>query len=551
MKSSKYVTYNPKTGKLEERRIQIKTGKEGVPILKYGVVIVLLILVQLVLAILAYGVLIYSYPWLFYTIRVLGVLVCFRVIAGDKNPSSKSAWIMFLLLLPEIGFAVYFFWGEASASPLKIYKLKKINKKTEFFQKTGQPQNLNSRDAQNITYIKTTTGYPAFENCPAKYYPMGEPFFMDVIESLKTAEKFIFMEFFIIDDGLLLNNVISVLQERAAAGVDIRIIYDGLGAQRLKKTVIKMIQKMGIKIVPFSKVYPVVNFFMNYRDHRKIVVIDNNTAFTGGVNLADEYINAKEKYVYWKDAGIKIEGSAANSFTLMFLRMWEYSTKERPDYNRFLTAPAETFQLSVGSANEHMSITDETAADEANTENKNVSAPYCDGPANKTAALKGVYTNIINMAKGYVYIMSPYFVVDDAMAELLKNKALSGTEVRIIAPGVPDKRIVYALTMSNLEKLTKSGVRVYKYTPGFIHSKVMLSDDECAVVGSVNMDFRSFHQQNECGIYLNDAEVIAAIKNDFQKTFEESAELTEENIKKHGFIYRFILSLIRFFAPLM
>jgi cardiolipin synthase len=396
--------------------------------------------------------------------------------------------------------------------------------------KTNIHSDLSARIERDGTLIQSISDYVPIRASATAYFPTGEDFFEDVLTQIKRAEKFIFMDFFILDEGHLAKAIFTVLIEKARAGVDVRVIVDGLGSHNtLSLSRVKRIRKQGIKIIAFEPVIPIVNFFMNYRNHRKIIVVDGNVGYVGGTNIADEYINAKRKFGNWKDASIRIDGNAVSSLTLMFLRMWEYSSKQQPDYDLFLSAAANNYTGTGGE----------------------LVIPYSDGIDEKHRIGKKVYQSIITNAQKSLYIMSPYFVVDSDMIEMLKAKAQSGVDVRLILPGIPDKKIVYALSRANAEKLVDSGVRVYLYTPGFLHSKVMLSDDECAVVGSINMDFRSFYQQYESAVYITGNKSLNAIVRDFEQTFSESQEIRCGDIKRKNIFVRIWLAFLRLFAPLM
>jgi cardiolipin synthase len=308
---------------------------------------------------------------------------------------------------------------------------------------------------------------------------------------------------------------------------------------------------MGIKLIAFSPVLPIVNFLMNYRDHRKILVIDGKVGYTGGINIADEYINVKKYYGVWKDASVKIEGESVDGLTLMFLRMWEYSSRDKIDYSKYLRVLRENESDNC--------IEDKEAVFQNNNEvtaanivdEKAIILPYGDGPSEKTPVGRDIYCNIIGNAQKTLYIMTPYLIVESAVLDLIKSKAQSGVDVRIIIPGTPDKKMAYSLTLFNARKLIQSGVKIYTYTPGFIHSKVVFSDDECAVVGSINLDFRSFYQQYESAVYLANTSALTEIKNDFINTFNESKQLVLSEMKKNNIFSSIVLTFLRFISPLM
>jgi cardiolipin synthase len=522
------TTYDFKNHRMRTRTIVVGNGKEANSF-KRIFIIAAAILLEIAALAFFYTQFIMAFLWVLFIPFGFGVIFACRVAVNKKNSDSKIAWILFLLIMAPVAVFVYLLAGEAAATPLRARKMKRINKKTKLLPKAEIPDDLPARVKQDCNYIQNTSDYTPFFGGAAEYFPMGEDFFEDVLTRIKKAEKFIFMDFFILEEGHLAAALFEVLAERARAGVDVRIIVDGLGSHgTLSLPKVNRIRKSGIKIIAFAPIIPIVNFFMNYRNHRKIIVIDGHTGYVGGTNIADEYINAKQRFGTWKDASLRIEGNAVKSLTLTFLRMWEYSSKDTPDYERFLNA-------------------EETKDDGGGA----VIIPYADGPSEKNKLGKEVYGTIIANAQKSLYIMTPYFIIDNYLVDMLKAKARSGVDVRLIIPGIPDKKMVYSLSRSNAERLTESGVRVYAYTPGFLHSKVMLSDDECAVVGSINMDFRSFYQQYESAAYIAGTNTVASIAQDFENTFSESYEIRAEDVKKRNIAVRFWLSFLRLFAPMM
>lgn len=523
----KRPSFNVKTRRIEYKEHTIKSGKEGNSF-KRTALIMAFLGIEIIFFVISYLQFIRAFMWFLFIPYGVGIIFACRVAVSEKNSDSKIAWIMFLLILAPIAFIVYLLAGEINTTPLKSRRLKLINKKTKFLEKKAIPYGLPSRISQDIAYIQKTSDYIPYFSGTSEYFPCGEDFFEDVLDKLEKAEKFIYMDFFILSEGHLANAIFEILTVKANAGIDVRIITDGLGSHNtLSLWKVRRIRKSGIKIVAFEPVLPIFSFFINYRDHRKIIVIDGKTGYVGGTNIADEYINAKSKYGVWKDASLRIDGESVQSLTLTFLRMWEYSAKKAPDYKKAL------------------------ASNKFCKEQSGIIIPYADGPNEKDKLGKGVYANIISNAKDSLYIMSPYLIIDNHITDLLKAKAQSGVDVRLIIPGIPDKKIIYSLTLYNAEKLISSGVRVYTYTPGFLHSKVMLSDNECAVVGSINLDFRSFYQQYESAAYIAQNETLKQIEEDFIYTFADSREITLENILKRSVFKRFALACLRLFAPLM
>lgn len=356
-----------------------------------------------------------------------------------------------------------------------------------------------------------------------------------MLSELKKAEKYIFLEYFILSEGYMWDALFEVLREKAAAGVDVRLIYDDVGCfLRLPKNFAKELSKHKIKAVAFNAIHPMLTTKQNNRDHRKITVIDGKVAFTGGINIADEYINHIERFGHWKDAGIKIEGAAVWSFVLFFLQMWFYCTKEREDdLSRFY--PDNLLQSR-------------SELSECNTDG--LVQPYADSPADKENVGEHVYLEVIGSSKKYLYITTPYLIIDDTMLSALKLAAKSGVDVVIITPHIWDKRLVHFTTQSYYRELIEAGVKIFEYTPGFIHSKIFVSDDSVATVGTTNMDFRSLYLHFECGAVIYDKNTIADIKDDFLETLKESQQISIEQCKK-SFPVRLIQNIVRLFAPLM
>ena len=333
------------------------------------------------------------------------------------------------------------------------------------------------------------------------------------------------MEYFIINEGTMWNGILDILKEKAANGVEVRILYDDMGSLAMLSTnYSKELAKYGIKCMTFNKLSPFRGIFMNNRDHRKITIIDGKVAFSGGVNLSDEYINVNSRFGIWKDNAIKIVGDAIWNLTVMFLTLWNANINEDKDIMKF-------------------------KYDFSNDKNKGYVIPYGVAPLHKDLIGEDVYINMINSAKNYLYIMTPYLIIDTDMVNSLCRAAKRGVDVRIIVPGIPDKKIVYTQTTSFFKVLHDNGVKIYKYTNGFVHSKVFLSDDIRAVVGTINMDYRSLYLHFENGIYMEEVEEIKEVYKDFENTFKDCKELSNQDVKA-GFIKTLWQSILRLFAPL-
>ena len=502
--------------------VRVRTEKNGLGALKTCVVL-LLIALQLGLLIFLYLRLIEVFGAYVTLSLVLSVITAALVLSSDQSPSTKAVWVFVVLVFFVAGFLLYF------ASDRRVFFGGSRRRYDAVFRRAAAyaPLGVNTEGAdarvrEDCAYLQKTGAFPAFQGTEARYFPSGGQLFDDILERLRGAKKFIWIEYFCIADGALLERFIGILAERAAAGVDVRVIYDDMGSHSTFRGKTKRrMQSAGIRLQPFNRLMPVLNIGMNFRDHRKIVVVDGETAYTGGANLADEYTNELRMYGYWKDAGIRLEGSAVDGFTFLFLRQWEFLTRTEEEYAPYLglAAPRANGALFV---------------------------PYAGGLDFDAPICRDIYRNIIAKAQGRLWLMTPYLVPDDEILDVLGDKADGGTDVRLILPGIPDKGIVYRLTLANGGKLAARGVKVYCMKDSFVHSKLILSDC-CAVVGSVNMDMRSFYEQFECAVYTDDASVLRAVEADFEATFAECVPVALHR----KFFGRVFDRLLQIAAPLM
>ena len=375
--------------------------------------------------------------------------------------------------------------------------------------------------------IKNTSGYGAYFNTKIIYFPSGESMYKKLLEELKKADKFIFLEYFIISRGEVWDNIFEILKEKARNGVEVRILVDYIGSMFvLPRDFEKSLRKNNIKYKIFNPIKIILNVMLNYRDHRKMAIIDGKIAFTGGMNIGDEYINSYSKYGYWKDMGVCLKGDAVYSFTSMFLRMWQSITKKREDFEKY------KFENKL---NEYTGVI----------------LPYNSNPEENNDVAQNVYLSIIDSAKNYVYITTPYLIIGYEMILALTLAAKRGVDVRIITPSIPDKKTIQVLTRSHYDKLLDSGVKIYEYTPGFIHGKTFVSDGECAVVGTINMDYRSLYLHFECGVYLYQVPEIVDIEKDVQETLTKCQRVTLVDCKREKLWMKIYGRVLRLFAPLM
>lgn len=460
---------------------------------------------------------------------IISILLVLVIIKESRSLSSDLPWIIIILLFPIVGALLYLVIGN---NLHKNKVLKSINKQIDEGKKyLVQDKNIKgeieSYNLDKIRYISEYAGFPVYKNTRVQYYPIGEQAYKVMIDELKNAEKYIFIEYFIIKHGKMWQEILEILKEKVKQGLDVRVMYDDLGSiAYLDPNYPTELESYGIKCICFNKLKPFSGVIMNSRDHRKIMIIDGHTAFSGGINLADEYINITHPYKHWKDNGIMIKGEAVWSFTVMFLEMWNSYRNIDKDFN--------TFKYHFNNAYNE----------------KGYVVPYGESPLDDEIVGENIYLNIINQAKKYVYIFTPYLIIDTDMINSLTLAAKRGVDVRIVVPGVPDKKIVYSLTKSYFAGLIKYGVKMYTYTPGFIHGKVFVSDDNVATVGSLNLDYRSLYHHFECGIYMEDVEEIKAIKNDVISTIDKSHKVTQNEAKGKGLKALWQL-ILRLFAPLM
>lgn len=469
-------------------------------------------------------------------IEVIAILIVLVIVNKRSNPSYKIVWTFVILSIPIVGILIYFIFGRSELTRRTRKRMEAINDEIE----KELPENkeyleeLRQKD-KNIynqaKYINDWAAFPIYRNTATKYYAVGEEMFPDMLEALEQAEHFIFMEYFIVEEGAMFGKILEILKRKAAQGVDIRFLYDDFGCVTTLPThYYRQMEAWGIKCVRFNPLYPVMSVIMNNRDHRKILVIDGKTGFTGGINLADEYINQIERFGYWKDTGLRMIGEGVWSLTIMFLEMWNYVNRlPMEDLTRFRP---ETYQTAP-------------FADDGYVQ------PYTDSPLDHETSGENIYMNIISRAKNYVYIFTPYLIPDHEMIRCLQNSAKSGVDVRIIMPGIPDKKLVYWMGQSYYEQLLECGVKIYQYKPGFIHAKCFVCDDEIATVGSINMDYRSFYLHFECGVWMYQSQAVMQVKDDVFHTLEKCEEITMEFCEKRPAVIRTLLGVLRIFAPLL
>ena len=465
----------------------------------------------------------------------VSIYVCLYILNRQEKSAYKITWIFLILLFPIFGGLVYIVF-KSQTHPRKLRKkIKRAERiyKPLFMLPGNKLPGLSEqhRDfAPQAYYLQEYAGYPVYTNTQTRFFNSGESFFEQALIELEKAEKYIFLEFFILRLGVMLDPIMAILEKKAAQGVDVRIIYDDLGCfMSLPPNYSDELKSKKIKCAIFNPFKPVLSSLQNNRDHRKIISIDGKTAFTGGMNLADEYINAKEKFGHWKDAAIMLNGEAAWSMTLIFLQMWNTLTQDEEDI-------PESFYPWKDAKCE--------------TENDGYVQPYADSPIDRENIGEHVYIKIINNAKEYLYINTPYLVVDDNLLSALTLAAKSGVDVRIITPHRWDKWIVAVVSRSYYRQLILSGIKIYEYTQGFNHSKTFVSDDRTATVGTTNLDFRSLYLHFECGVQMYESQAVMEVKEDFLSTLKLCHEITLRDCARNA-AQRILQDILRLFAPLM
>ena len=495
-------------------------------------VIALLLILQIAILIGAYVYFTDKLPILINLMRLFSLAMVIYLFNCKMDSSAKLTWMFIIAILPLAG-AAFLLFTQSNIGHRMERKLvdEQIQKSREYLE---QPENVLEKlehDGSGIDdlcrYLNRSGCFPLYDQTAVQYFPLGEHMFEAMIEELEKAEKFIFMEYFIVEEGYMWGRILDILTRKAKEGVEIRVMYDGMCEMfTLPVDYWKLLEKEGIKAKPFSPIKPVVSSHYNYRDHRKILVIDGKVAFNGGVNLADEYINRIERFGHWKDTAVMLKGAAVKSFTLMFLQMWYVGEKE-PDYENWLRETGTVPQA------------------------KGYVMPFCDSPLDEDKVGESVYMDLLNRATDYVHIMSPYLILDGELETALRFAAQRGVDVKLILPGIPDKKVAYSLAKTHYHSLTEAGVKVYEYTPGFVHAKVFVSDDSKAVVGTINLDYRSLYHHFECGTYLYRTDCIPEIEKDFCQTLEKCRKVTPETIKEEKLFYKVVGQVVKFLSPLM
>ena len=494
-------------------------------------IILLAVLVQLAFHLAVIRWLRDKYEWIETILHVLGAFITLGILKNSRHLSSDILWILLINALPIAGTILYLFLGANLfvSSTYKKIKESESDSRRYYRQDERIMQTLKKEAPENygqFEYISRFAGYPVYKNTGFDYYSWGQEGYEVMLEELRKAQKFIFLEYFIIEKGTMWNQILEILEDKVKHGVEVRVIYDDLGSFFvLPSDYADQLEAKGIRCIPFNRISPILNIIINHRDHRKIMVIDGKVAFSGGINLADEYINVREKYGKWKDNIIRITGEAVWSYTVMFLTHWNALRKTERTFLSYRNQPKRG-------------------------KNDGFIAPYGETPLDNEICAQNIYMNILNEADSYCYICTPYLIIDTELINALILTAKKGVDVRIVTPGIPDKKIVFQVTRSFYSQLMEGGVKIYEYDPGFVHAKVMVSDDCSATVGTVNFDYRSLYLHFENGTYLYRSEKIAEIRDDLLSMMEDGHEVTPEECR-HGLLRELFWAVLRTVAPLM
>ncbi len=474
-------------------------------------------------------------PFISGLMTVFAVIMVLYLLNSRFDPTAKITWLVVIMLMPVFGaFLLWFTKSEIGHRLIKKRVDQIIRQAKDCIPQDMEVIRRLEQESPGVValahYMGRSGCHPVYDNTAVTYFPLGERKWEEMLRQLEQAQHYIFLEYFIVEEGLMWGKVLEILAKKAAEGVEVRIMIDGFCEfTTLSHNYPEKLKKLGIKCKMFAPLTPFVSTHYNYRDHRKILVIDGHTAFTGGINLADEYINHKKKFGHWKDTAVMLKGQAAQSFALMFLEMWGIEEKEL-EFDRFLSA---------------------AAAPQREEKAPGYVMPYGDCPLDDERVGERVYMDILNRAHKYVHIMTPYLILDGEMETALKFAAERGVDVKLILPGIPDKRPAYALAKSHYRSLLDSGVKIYEYTPGFVHAKLFVSDDREGVVGTINLDYRSLYHHFECAAYLYGVPCLADMEADCQATLAQCRIVTYETLKAEPWFRKLMGCLMKVVAPLM
>ena len=496
------------------------------------IIAVMMTIFEIVGIILTVVLLCYFVPYFYVAAFVTEIVCLIRIAVSDDNPDYKIPWLIVVMFLPIIGFMLYFIFSKRVLKRKFVSRLEKIHNETLVKEDEATKQELEKEDkiaSLQANQLCKISGTSLYSDTKQEYFESGERMYLKLLDDLKNAKKFILMEYFIIEEGQFWNSILNILKEKASNGVDVKVIYDDIGCMgTLHGSYYKTLRKMGIEATTFSRLKGNADSEFNNRNHRKITVIDGKIGYSGGINIADEYINMKSRFGYWKDTAIRIEGNAVNQLTKLFLMDFYMNINEAPEnLGKYFVYENRK------SSNEYL-------------------IPFGDGPKPiyQHRVAKIAIENMLASATQYVYITTPYLIIDNELCKCIENTALKGVDVRIITPHIPDKRLVFSITRSFYLRLINAGVKIYEYEPGFIHAKTYIADDKYAIIGTVNLDYRSLVHHFENGIWMYNCKSIENIKKDMEETINKSIKIEKSTIKINIF-KRILRSLVKIFAPLL
>ena len=492
----------------------------------------LLLLLQVALVLTAFILCQQYIPHLIIIQGIFVVVMVLYLINSDFDPSAKITWLVFIMIVPVFGTLFLLYTRMDVGHRALKARVRQLTKAARPVLPVTEADGALARsfpaDAGIARYLRDSMGFHAYDRTAVRYFPLGDDFLPVLLADLEQARSFIFLEYFIIEEGEMWGAVADVLERKVREGVKVRVLCDGTCEfTKLHRSFLRELREKGIQCRLFAPIRPFISTHYNYRDHRKIAVVDGRVAYTGGVNLADEYINRAHPFGHWKDTAIRVEGEAARSFLLMFLQLWQ--VEERGvSFGPYLQQPVPSVSEAPGYV-----------------------IPYGDCPLDNQPVGEWVYTHILNVARDYVHIMTPYLILDDKLENALKFAASRGVDVSIILPHIPDKKIPFALAKTHYRTLVESGVKIYEYVPGFLHAKSFVSDGLRGVVGTINLDYRSLSHHFECGAYLCGTPCIGDIEADFQETLKRCRRVTAQEAAHPGLYWRLVGTLMKPFAPLL
>lgn len=464
---------------------------------------------------------------------ILIILMITYIIIRCPHNSYQVSWLILLALMPTVALMMYVILRLVPGTGHLAAKVHEKELVTALHLTDSEAARhdlsfMNNKYVGLFQYLSTACMYPTYYGEELTYFKTGEEALEALFEDLEKAESFIFMEYFIVHEGDIMDRLLDILKRKADAGVEVRLMYDGFCGLKLPKRYCEKINEMGIQCCVFSPIRPILSSYQNNRDHRKITVIDGKVGYTGGFNLADEYANLITRFGYWKDAGLRITGNGVQSLTAMFMQMWDVAADWHTDaYMHYMRVEDDPMPSN------------------------SIIAPYADAPENNHDTAANVYCQILNVAEDYVHIMTPYLILDERLRKSLEFASQRGIEVSLILPHIPDKKIVFMIARSYYPELLKAGIKIYEFTPGFLHSKVFVSDGCISTVGSVNLDFRSLFLHFENGVLVYDKEIAGAAEDDFQDTIAKSERIYLKTYSAFPLYKRVFGRLMRVFGPLM